>query len=67
MKSRALIHSKYESRLLGVRQQGSPLPLGLPGTGMTGRPLEGRPAAEQALRQSRLVGFLPQPMRLPKA
>ena len=65
MKSRALVHSKYESRLLGARPQGSQLPSGLPAARMPGH-TPGRLATEQAPRQSLSAGYQSQPLRLPK-
>jgi hypothetical protein len=66
MKSRAIIHSKYESRILGDRPQGSPLPSSAQATRMSGR-TPGRSASEQASIQPLSAGFQSQPLRLPKA
>lgn len=65
MKSRALVHSNHESRLLGARAQGSQ-----PASGATAARMPGhtpvRLATEQAPLQSVSVGFQPQQIRLPK-
>ncbi|MDR7159662.1 hypothetical protein [Arthrobacter sp. BE255] len=65
MKSRALVHSNYESRLLGARPQGSQLPSGATAARMPGH-TPGRLATEQAPLQSLSAGYQPQPIRLPK-
>ncbi|MEW9871680.1 hypothetical protein [Arthrobacter sp. HS15c] len=65
MKSRALVHSNYESRLLGTRPQGSQLPSGVTAARMPGH-ASGRRATEQAPMQSLSAGYQPQPIKLPK-
>lgn len=65
MKSRALVHSNYESRLLGARAQGSQLPSGVAAARMPGH-TPGRLPTEQAPTQSLSAGYQPQPVRLSK-
>jgi hypothetical protein len=43
MKSRALVHSKYESRVLGARPQPSTWPPGTPSPGPTMGPTSSQP------------------------
>jgi hypothetical protein len=62
MKSRALVHSKYEDRLHGARPQGSQLPSAAQAARMTGR-TPGPLGTEQAPMQPVPAGRQPQPIR----
>lgn len=65
MKSRTLVHSNYESRILSARTQGSPLPSGTQTYRMTGQ-TPSQPAPEQPPTKSSSAAYQQEPLSAPR-